>query len=269
VNDLRRELAPVGDEAWTQIEQEARRTLKSYLAARKLVDFHGPLGWHHSALNLGRVARLEESPSAGVEARLRVVQPLVELRAPFELARDELDAVDRGAGDVELGAVVDAAQRLAMAEDRLVFYGHRRAGVRGICEAAEHPPIALATDFTDYPQAVSEAVEVLRAAGVAGPYALALGPECYTGLARTVGVGGYPVIQHVKRLLDGPVVWAPALEGALVLSLRGGDFELTVGRDISIGYLEHDRGAVKLYLEESLTFRLLTPSAAVVLRQQR
>jgi uncharacterized linocin/CFP29 family protein len=69
----------------------------------------------------------------------------------------------------------------------------------------------------------------------------------------------------VRRLLDGPLVWAPAVNGAVVLSLRGGDAELVVGQDWSIGYLDHDANEVRLYLQETFTFRVLTPEAAVPL----
>jgi uncharacterized linocin/CFP29 family protein len=48
-----------------------------------------------------------------------------------------------------------------------------------------------------------------------------------------------------------------------VLSQRGGDFELTIGQDFSIGYLSSDATSVSLYLEESLSFRINTPGAAV------
>jgi uncharacterized linocin/CFP29 family protein len=51
----------------------------------------------------------------------------------------------------------------------------------------------------------------------------------------------------------------------VVVSLRGGDFELVVGRDFSIGYLDHDAKRVRLYIEERFTFRLLSPQAAVPL----
>ena len=39
---------------------------------------------------------------------------------------------------------------------------------------------------------------------------------------------------------------------------------MDVGQDISIGYLSHDADNVTLYLEESLTFRVLEPDAIVV-----
>ena len=61
-------------------------------------------------------------------------------------------------------------------------------------------------------------------------------------------------------------MWAPAVSGAVVISQRGDDHELTVGQDFSIGYLDHTATAVRLYLQESFTFRVLSPEAAVPLR---
>jgi uncharacterized linocin/CFP29 family protein len=76
---------------------------------------------------------------------------------------------------------------------------------------------------------------------------------------------GYPLLQHVRRLVDGEIVWAPAIEAGMVVSTRGGDFELHIGQDISIGYLNHTETTVRLYLQETFTFLLLTAEAAVVL----
>jgi uncharacterized linocin/CFP29 family protein len=265
VNDLLRELAPVTAAAWEAIDAEARRTLKLKLAARKLVDFVGPLGWQASAVNAGRVERLEKAPANGVEARVREVKPLVELRVPFELSREEIEAIERGAQDMNVDPVREAAGAAALAEDRAVFQGFAAGQIAGIMEESESARLSLTDDYEAYPGVVADAVNKLHLAGVAGPYAIALGPRCYTGLTKTTH-GGYPVIEHVRRLLDGPIVWAPAVDGAAVLSLRGGDYELTVGQDFSIGYLEHTDAAVRLYLQESFTFRVLSPEAAVPLR---
>lgn len=263
MNHLLRELAPISEAAWGEIESEAKRTLTATLAARKIVDFVGPKGLGKSAVRTGRQQAISSGGEKGVEASLRELQPLVEIRVPFELDRAELDAIDRGAKDADLDAVVAAAQRAARFEDRAVFHGHSPALIRGLCEAAGDP-ITLTENYEDYPLAVARAVTRLRAAGVDGPYAIALGKQCYTGITETTK-GGYPVIQHVKRLLDGPLVFAPAVDGAAVVSMRGDDFELTVGQDLSIGYLEHDREKVRLYFQESFTFRALTPHAAVAL----
>lgn len=267
MNHLHRELAPIDDAAWGEIDAEATRALQHFLTARKLVDFDGPHGWDHSALGLGRVARVEDDvPAEGVEGRLRLVQPLVELRTPFTLQRDEIDSVSRGAPDADWDPVVGAARRAALAEDHLVFRGHPSAGVRGVVETSTHEPVTISGDYDLYPTHVALAVERLKRSGVAGPYAIALGPRCYTGVIETTQNGGYPVLEHLRLIAEGPVLWAPAVEGAVVMSLRGGDFELVVGQDLSIGYLDHDATTVTLYLEESLTFRAPGPEAAVALR---
>ena len=84
---------------------------------------------------------------------------------------------------------------------------------------------------------------MLKAAGIGGPYAIALGPRCYEGVIETTEKGGYPLLEHLGLILGGPVIWAPAVDGAIVLSQRGGDFALTIGQDISIAYREpHRRG---------------------------
>ncbi len=267
MNNLLRELAPIGAEAWSQIDDEAKRTLKLMLAARRLVDFSGPLGWNVSALSAGRVERLSKQLENGVEGRLRTSQPLVEIRVPFEVSREELDAIGRGAPDPDLDNVRNAARAIATAEDRAVFLGYPDAQIVGIAQASDGNKLPLTSDFQAYPEVVADALNRLRVAGVQGPYAIALGPRCYTGLTRTTK-GGYPVMEHVRRLIDGPIVWAPAADGAIVMSMRGGDFELSVGQDFSIGYLEHSASSVRLDLQESFTFRVHSPEAAVPLRYE-
>ena len=263
---LRRDLAPISASAWAEIDEQAKQTLQTFLAARKLVDFSGPHGFEHASVALGRTAPVSATIRDGVETRLRTVQPLTELRVPFTLSRREIDDIDRGAKDAELAPVVDAARTIALAEDQAVFHGYAPGHIEGIMEATEKSRIELDEAFDAYPKRVVEAMHRLRSAGIGGPYALALGPRCYDGLHTTFSPAGYPVIRVVEELLEGPLVWAPAISGAVVLSLRGGDFELTVGQDLSIGYLGHDDHEVRLYLQETFTFRCLAPEAAIPLR---
>jgi uncharacterized linocin/CFP29 family protein len=264
MNDLLRSHAPISAAAWAQIDAEARRTLKVLLAARRLVDFVGPLGWSASAISVGRTHRIALPLQEGVDARIRVAQPLTELRAPFELSRDELEAIGRGATDPDLDPVRKAARAAGIAEDRAIFQGYAPAGIEGIFAASAQQQLQIPDKYEDYPDVVAEATHRLRSEGVNGPYGIALGPRCYTGLTRSTA-RGYPIIDHIKELLDGPIVSAPAANGAVVVSLRGGDFELTVGQDFSIGYLDHTSTSVQLYLQESFTFRVLSPEAAVPL----
>ncbi|HJL43697.1 MAG TPA: family 1 encapsulin nanocompartment shell protein [Myxococcales bacterium LLY-WYZ-16_1] len=262
---LRRHEAPISKDAWDEIDAEACRVLKLNLAARKLVDFVGPLGWATSGVSLGRVQ--DGSPAAeAVQTRLRRVQPLAELKTRFSLLLSELEAVDRGAADPDLQPVIAAAQRLARAEDHLVFSGYEPGGIAGIGGGSVHPPLTITTDYEKYPNTVAQATNVLKRAGVDGPYGIALGPRCYAGLIQAPTQGGYPVIERLRNVLNGPIVWAPGIDGAVVASVRGGDFELHVGQDISIGYESHSDTEVHLYMIESVTFRNLAPEAGLALK---
>jgi uncharacterized linocin/CFP29 family protein len=264
MNHLLRELAPVTDSGWRLLDDEAKQRLTPALAARRLVDFTGPHGWQHSSTNLGRTTPLDESPTAGVRGRLRRVLPLAEVYADFSLGFEELQDVDRGADDTDLTALDDAAHELAVAENTLVFHGW--AGVsQGITQQSPHDPIALGEAPERYPASVAQAVERLLNAGVGGPYGIALGDEPYRVVVQSAEHGGYPLAEHLGAILGGPIVWAPGVNGAVVVSQRGGDFVLDCGQDVAIGYRSHDAETVSFYLQESLSFHVATPEAAVVL----
>ncbi len=262
MNRLLRELAPVSDRAWEQIENEATRTLKHFLTARRVVDVGEPLGWETAAIARGTTEPVVEAPE-GIRALVRSAQPLAEYRAEFVLPRDVLDRIDRGAPDADLSSVRDAARHLALAEDVAVFHGHAAARITGIASASPHDVLTIGDDYGDYPRTVARAIAMLQAIGVGGPYAVALGPRCYTGVIETTEMGGYPVLEHLRLIARGAVLWAPAVDGAIVLSTRGDDFCLTLGDDVAIGYLDHNGDEVRLFLETSFTFSVLTAEAAV------
>jgi uncharacterized linocin/CFP29 family protein len=264
MNHLLRAQAPLSDAGWELLDQEARERLAPALAARKLVDFSGPHGWDHSATNLGRACALESAPGKGVSALKRRVLPLVEVRADFELSRAELRDADRGADDADLSELDRAAHRIAIAENVAVFHGLDGATV-GIAEATPHAASELGDAAEAYPGKVAGAVEQLLCSGITGPYGLALGREQYRRVVETAEHGGYPLLDHLHKILEGPIVWAPGVKGAIVLSLRGGDFKFDCGQDLSIGYDSHNGEVVRLYLEESFSFHVATPESAVAL----
>ena len=269
MNHLLRDLAPITDRGWEELEDEARRQLVASLAARKLVDFSGPLGWQHSATNLGRTETVAAAVVDGVAPTRRRVLPLVEPRVGFTVARAELDDIARGAQDADLDDLAQAARRIALAENVAVFNGWEEAGITGITAATPHKPIGLTDDLTTCPRHIARAVEVLLSSGVAGPYGLALSPEVYKSVVETTEHGGYPLFDHLRKILDGPLVWAPGVDGGVVVSLRGGDFLFECGQDIAIGYDSHDAAKVELYFVESFSFRVATPEAAVALPAPR
>jgi uncharacterized linocin/CFP29 family protein len=263
MNNLHRELAPISDAAWRDIEEETTRTLKRNLAGRRVVDVNGPGGINLSAVGTGHLKTIAP-PGDGILARQRDVKTLVEFRVPFELDRQQIDDVERGANDSDLQPAKDAAQKIAYAEDRAIFEGYAAAGIRGIRQGTSNPTMTLPADVRQYPAAIAQALNQLRLVGVNGPYSVVLGADAYTGLAETSD-NGYPVLEHVKKLVKDVIIWAPAVAGAFVLTTRGGDFGLHIGQDVSIGYLSHTDSVVRLYLQETLTFLLLTAEAAVAL----
>lgn len=264
MDHLLRDKAPISSAAWSEIDEEATRTLKHFLAARKIIGFEGPKGWAHPAEPTGRTEAAGNLQGGSVAVQRRQVQPMLELRTVFEVSRAELDAIDRGACDADLDSVIAAAKDAALAEDELVFHGG--AGCPGLTGASPHEPVEISSDYEKYPRFVARAMARLQDAGIGGPYAIALGPRCYTGVIEESEMGGYPVLDHLRLILGGPVVRAQAVNGAVVVSMRGGDFEIVAGQDLSIGYLDHDADRVRLYIEESLAVRICSPDAAIWLR---
>ncbi len=263
MNNLHRELAPVSDAAWASIEDEARRTFALHAAARRVADVTGPGGPTLAGLGTGHLTPID-APGDGISAGLRAWRPVVQLQVPFTLERAQIDAVERGALDADWQPVKDAAKKTAFAEDRAVFDGYAAARITGIRQASSNPALSLPPEVRDYPDAISQALSALRLAGVAGPYSLLLSAAAYTAVSETSD-HGYPIREHLSRLIDGQIIWAPAIDGALVLSCRGGDYEFRIGEDLAIGYLSHDAGHVELYFQESFTFAVYTTEASVAI----
>jgi uncharacterized linocin/CFP29 family protein len=261
MNNLHRELAPISEAAWTQIEEETSRTMKRYLAGRRVVDVHGAAGSALSAVGTGH-QRAIESPGDGVTSQLREAKSLVELRVPFDLDRQMVDDVERGANDSDWQPAKEAARKLAFAEDRAIFEGYAVAGIVGVRQGTSNPKKSLPADVRKYPEAFAQALSQLRLVGVNGPYSILLSANAYTELAETSDYG-YPVLEHVKRLVEGKIIWAPAIDGAFIVTTRGGDLDLHLGQDTSIGYLSHTERHVRLYLQETFTFFYLTSECAV------
>jgi uncharacterized linocin/CFP29 family protein len=265
VNNLHRELAPISTAAWADIEAEARRTFELHVAARRVVDLVGPSGPTLAAVGTGHLRPLDP-PMPGVEAGCRELARVVQFRVPFTVERSAVDAVERGARDADWQPVKDAAKQLAYAEDRAIVDGFAAAGIVGVREAASNPAVQLPADPREYPVALAKGLTALRLAGVDGPYSLLLSADAYTAVGETTD-HGYPIREHLARMLGegGEIIWAPAIEAGLLLTTRGGDYELHLGQDVSIGYLDHDAESVRLYFQESLTFLAQTAEAAVAL----
>jgi len=242
---------------------EATRTFKRHIAGRRVVEVSDPGGPVTAAVSTGHL-RDVKPPTEGVVAHLRESKPLVRLRVPFTLRRSDIDDVERGSQDSDWDPVKEAAKKLAFVEDRTIFEGYGAAEIEGIRQATSNLVLPLPEDARQMPDVISRALSELRLAGVDGPYCVLLSADVYTAVSETSD-HGYPIREHLNRLVDGDIIWAPAIDGAFVLTTRGGDFDLQLGTDVSIGYLSHDAETVALYLEETMTFVVYTAEASVAL----
>src|SRR4029077_57227 len=176
MNNLHRELAPISDAAWADIEEETTRTLKRHLAGRRVVDVHGAGGVGLSAVGTAHL-RTIPAPGDGILARQRDVKALVEVRVPFELDRQQIDDVERGANDSDWQPAKDAAQKIAYAEDRAIFEGYAAAGIVDVRQGTSNPTLTLPADVRQYPDAIAQALSQLRLVGVNGPYSVLLSAD--------------------------------------------------------------------------------------------
>lgn len=263
-NILKREYAPITDQAWQQIEEAATGVITQNCAARKIVDLSGPHGWEFSSITLGRLEVASNKSTGGVKWGVRKVMPLMELRIPFQLSKWELDNINRGSGDPELGPVQHAAEQIARFEDSAIFHGFDKACIVGMLKSFNHKAVKLPKNPEEYAKAVSTAVKMISLGGVEGPYSVILGPDEYFNLLQTHSQG-FPPHKVIQEMTGGEIIMCPSITGGAVVSARGGDFELTVGQDFSIGYEHDDNENVELYLTESFTYRTLDPAAGVAL----
>ncbi|SFE09263.1 family 1 encapsulin nanocompartment shell protein [Thermophagus xiamenensis] len=257
---LRKSMAPICDKAWEEINNTAVDLFSSVLSARKFVDVNGPKGLDFAALPLGRI-KVPEGQNGEVHYGIQQVLPLIETRVPFELNIWELDNVARGAKHIDLENLEQAARKLARFEENAIYKGFKEAGIQGLLDASDYDPMTLPEADEEFLQTISEAVAKFKNASVQGPYSLVMNMDLWQRFSASGK--SYPLYKRVENLLGGAVIAAPFIEGAFLVSERGGDFELAIGEDISIGYESHNNKTVQLYFTESFTFRVIDPAAVI------
>ncbi|MBD3381816.1 MAG: bacteriocin [candidate division Zixibacteria bacterium] len=260
---LKKALAPISDAAWEEIEDQAKDSLTSLLSARKFIDIEGPKGWDFAAVSKGRL-KLPEGKSDGLGYGVHTVQPLVEPRVEFELDVWELDNVIRGAEDVDLEALEKAAQKIALFEEKAIYQGLETAGIAGMIDNSAHSVLELKPDPAQVLEQVSVAMTTLSGSAVNGPYALVAGPSLWKFIHSQPRQ--FALRDHTDKMIGGKLILNPLLDQNFLVSLRGGDLRLTLGADLSIGYLSHDSKKVKLFLTETFTFQVLDDGAFIPLR---
>lgn len=263
---LKRELAPIPAEAWTEIDAQATRSLKALLSGRKIANVLGPMGTDFPGVPEGRLDYPEQDNTDDLSYGIHKVHHLVEIRVPFELNIHEMDNVVRGARDVDLSNLEEAARKIAMFEEKIVYHGLPEANIKGLKQCTSGECMTVGSSPENLLETISEGITQLTSLSVEGPYAFVVGPKFWSQMS--AHFQGYPVKMQAENILGGPVILSPYLGGAyendaFLVSTRGEDFELVLGQDLAIGYERSTPEFLTLYFTESLTFRVLEPAAVI------
>ncbi len=259
---LRRSLAPISQEAWQEIDEQARIIFNNVLTGRRFADVDGPKGLNFGGVNIGRLEMDENQREDQVRYGINRLQPLTEIRKSFRLNLWELDNAVRGAEDVDLGELEEAAGQIAEFEEKTIFQGFEKACIKGLKGESAHKALKYTDEPHEILRTLTDAIGHMRKSFIEGPYHLVLGKEKWQQLM--THTGGYPLRKQVEKLIDGQIILNHYIDEGYLVSGRGGDFSLILGQDLSIGYESHTQKEVQLYISESFTFRVLEPAAVVV-----
>jgi len=82
---LRKSFAPISEQAWEEINEEAKNILSSTLSARRFVAVDGPHGIDKAAVTAGELDIPARQAKTEVQYGVHKVMPLVESRITFSL----------------------------------------------------------------------------------------------------------------------------------------------------------------------------------------
>lgn len=261
---LRRESARLSEGVWKALDEAAARAARHIMTARRVATFDGPRGWDCFAAPLGTMSSCRTR-----EGKASVCVPevalLAEIRAEFSLPWSVVEAFERGGPTLDTAPAEAAAREVGLAEDRLALFGDPVGG--GFLASKESPRLAL-KDWAQPEHVLGDlvkAVETLDSLGIPGPYEAVLAPGRYYAYLRASEEGGYPTSRHLREVLAAVHRCTVLENGGALFAMRGGDFVLTVGGDLAIGYRSHDREALHLFCVETVAPQTLTPQAVCLL----
>jgi uncharacterized linocin/CFP29 family protein len=261
---LRRDSARLPERVWKALDEAVAQSARHVMSARRIATFDGPRGWDYFAAPLGTMTACR---TADGKASVCVpeVALLAEIRAEFSLSWAAVEAFERGGPTLDTASAEAAAREVALGEDRLALHGEPIGA--GFLASKESPrrrledwrrPEAVLTDLL-------QAVETLDKLGIAGPYEAILAPGRYYAYLRAAEEGGYPIARHLKDVLGAVHRSQVLADGGGMFATRGGDFVLTVGGDLSVGYRSHDQEVLHLFCVETVAGQMLTPQAVCLL----
>ncbi|MDP2844184.1 MAG: family 1 encapsulin nanocompartment shell protein, partial [Acetobacterium sp.] len=178
---LKREIAPLTQLAWSEIDGRAEAVLKSRLTARKAVTVNGPKGLAFTSVSEGRLELIDDDENL-VKTGIFKIKPLVEARISFTLNRWELDNLTRGAKDIDLTNLEEAVQKIAEFEETAVYKGFDAGQIKGLETVSANEKIPFGETDSQIMEAISKGLVTLKEKFEAGPFVLIVGEVAYNRL---------------------------------------------------------------------------------------
>lgn len=253
---LKRNASPVTSKTWDEIDETAKDVILNLLTARRVVSVDGPKGWDYTAVDIGRLKTQEDGKGkvGDVNASTFELKPLVEARVSFELSKWEIDNIERGAKDIDLDALEEASEALALFEEEAIFNGYDEGKIQGLTEVAGNK-VSLGKSGDSIVKAIGEAKYVLNDAYASEPYDLVVSPKVYEAI-NIVHQGAY-LPEVIKDMIGGNILRSKVIDGAVLVPHKDDDLEMTIGQDFSVGFEYETPESVMLFVTESFTFRVL------------
>ena len=256
---LKRNQAPITQKGWEEIDERAAEVFKTQLTARKSVNVDGPHGIEFNSISEGKLGIIKGNEDEVRSSKYKVT-PLIESRYTFELNRWEMDNLERGAKDVDLGPLEEAVEKMAEFEDNAIYNGFKEGEIKGLNKVAKKS-LSFGKEDSSIMNSVSEGMIMLQDVYADKPYNLIVGKEAYSRIQKQIK--GYPLNKRIEETIEGEIIFSEEIEGALLIPKDHEDLELTIGQDFSIGFEEHDSKSVRLFISESFMFRVLDPEIIV------
>lgn len=250
---FKRDLAPISDQAWEEINTRAEDVINSQLTTRKSLKINGPFGLSYTSVPSGRLDIIDNKNS-NINIGIYNNKNLMETRVSFNLSKWELDNILRGAKDIDLGPLEGVAKEIARFEDDVIYNGHKGGQIKGLLNEAGHL-VDVKLESQDILSALSKTLIKLKNAFVRPPFNFVVGEDLYQAL--NVVHGSKLLKTIVEEMIQGQVIVSEVIKGGLLLPVKHDDIELTIGQEYIIGYESDDKDYVKLFLMNSFTLRVL------------
>ncbi len=252
-----------------RIEAEALGQARAVLTARRFLTFEGPLGAGIPSLQVGE--RIDHPiGEGGVRIAARRALPIPTLYASFRMPTREILGAQEQSLPLSTQPAADAAEAVALAEERLIYHGHRELGIEGILHHEGAHRVGL-SDWSMAGGAIGDiiaAADALDAVGAHAPFALVLAPALYNALFRKYEGSDVLALDHLRRLAEAGIYKSHAIEdgGALVSHDLG---PLVCAQDLQVTFLDMSEDTVRLAVSSAIVLRLDDPTACCVLSARR